>query len=271
MRKAKKKRNVFIQYIVDSFKALINSFKTINVNLIFVVLADILFFTLSYGVFYFFSVLLSKKALQVQGFVNMATLEQSMSVANDLKSFILTIYVLLAVFIIFMIFNWSFSRFCIWSLILEGKIKLQNFLRFLLANILWSLAWLLPLFLAFYPLLLIVRIQGAIERPPFFPIFLISFVLVALSHFSYLFFISLIKENKIGKAFASAFRIGTVKIRFFILPYVLAFLCFSIVSLISYPLSFISQKISFVFMFILFIAYIAWLRFYLSKTVLAIK
>lgn len=267
-----KSKNRFIAYLNNFFQTWVSSFKEINIQLLFVIILDLVFLALSYLAIYASSQILTQQALMLQG-ISMDSLElqQTEAAVTSFNHFLYSLLILLIAFIIFMLLNWSFSRYCIWNLILHGRIQLKKFWKFVLANFIWFLIWLVPLIFALYPIFVMVKLKMQLEKPPLFPLIALGIIIVAILHFTYLYFIGFIREQKIGKALAFAFKAGTVKIRFLLLPYLIMIVGFVILSIISYPLKFASDKVSIAVSLILMLAYNSWIRFYLSKTVVAIK
>ena len=270
--KKTKKRNRFFAYIKDSFKELINSFKKLNIQLLFVIVMDLLFFVLSYAVFFVLAKILANQALKLQGFsMDFIELEQTQAAMRSFQNFLYIFLVFFILLVVFMLFNWSFFKYSIWNLVIKGKILLKGFWTFVLANLVWFLIWLVPFIFTIYPFFVMAKAQLQLQSPPLFPIVIFFILLVALIHFTYLYFIGFIKEHKISKAIAFAFRTGTVKIRYLLLPYFFILVGLFILSLITYPLNFISNKISLAISLVVLLAYVGWIRFYISKIVLAIK
>lgn len=270
--KKTKNKNRFFQYVKESFFEFINSFRKLNINLLFVITMDLLFLAVSYLVIFILGKILTNQALQLQGLTIAAgQLEQAQSTLATLSKFMYSLIISTVVLAVFILFNWSFFKLAIWNLVLKGKIELKKFWKFVLANVVWFFVWLVPFILAFYPLVVVAKFQGQIQKPPWFPLITLIIIFIALLHFTYLYYIGFVKEHKIGKAIAFAFKTGTVKIRFLLMPYLFILIGFAIISLITYPLKFAPDKVDIVVGLILLFAYLGWIRFYMAKTVLAIK
>jgi len=263
----KKKRR--LNFLRDSFKIFIKSFKKINIHLLFVIIMDLLFFVFIFIASLIANKILTKQALKLQS-LPMDTLslevDQAQDILKSVSNFVVGMLITIGLLMIFIILNWSFFKYLIWNLVVNGKIQLKNFWKFLLANIVWFFIWLVPFVLTFYPLFLMVKL-GQLQKPPLFPIIAMSIVLCAALHFTYLYYIGFIKENHIGKAIAFAFKTGTVKIKFLLLPYLFVFVSFAIISSIIYPVKFLPDKASFLISLIVFVVYVGWLRFYISSVV----
>jgi hypothetical protein len=66
--------------------------------------------------------------------------------------------------------------------------------------------------------------------------------------------------------------VGTLKIGHLILPYLAALIVFLLISVITYPVSFIHiNKLEMAIWIILLFAYVAWLRSYLAHTVQSLE
>ena len=256
----------------NSFKQLINSFKTLNFKFLFVIIFDLLFFIALYLSSFVFGKIMTKQAMKLQGLPLQTIgleLEQSQNILKAVNSFIYSLIIVLFFMLLFMLFNWSFFRLLIWNLVIKGKAEIKRFWRFLLANLVWTLMWIVPFLFAFYPIILIAK-MASVEKPPLFPFIGLGIVVCALLHFTYLYFIGFIVKKRIKDAIRFAFVTGAAKIKHLLLPYLFIFVSFIILSFIIYPLKFLPNKISFLISLIIFVAYFAWLRFYISSAVLSI-
>ena len=102
---------------------------------------------------------------------------------------------------------------------------------------------------------------------PLFPVIMFLIIVLVFFHFSYLYFIGFLKDNRIGSAFTMVFQIGVMKIRYLLLPYFFMIVLFMLLGLLAYPFQFINTNLEFLVAFLLFMVYLAWARFYLSKVV----
>jgi hypothetical protein len=269
---AVKQKNYFVSYIKEFWKTFISSFTSFNLQQLFVILADLLFFAVSFGVIYLIGIILSKKALKLPD-MQLAMLDtaNAQAATGDFKQFLILFVVLLVITLVFILFNWAFTRYCIWNLTIHGKFVFKKFLRFVAANLLWFLMWLLPFIYAIYPVFVMVKQNLSVQKPPLFVTISLLIIVICVLHFTYLYFIGFIRKQKIGKAFAYAFKTGVTKIHKLLLPYLMLFLILVIISVITLPLNNLSQKVSLAVAIPLILAYLAWVRLYISKTVLAIK
>jgi len=267
-----KSKSGFVSYIKEFWKTFISSFTSFNLQQLFVILADLLFFAVSFGVVYLLGTILSKKALKLPD-MQLAMLDTSNAQAavGDFKQFLILFVILFIITLVFILFNWAFTRYCIWNLTIHSKLDFKKYLKFVVANLVWFLMWLLPFIYAVYPVFVMVKQNLSVQKPPLFVSISIIVIMVCILHFTYLYFIGFIREHKIGKAYAFAFKTGITKIHKLLLPYLMMFLIIVILSIITLPLNNLSQKVSLAVSIPLILAYLAWARLYLSKTVLTIK
>jgi hypothetical protein len=269
-----KEKRGFIGYIRQFFWNFIKSFTSIRISYLFVIVSDLLFLAVSFFGFLIFSSVISKLA---NPFVTTGTLtmQNSEQFLSQFYSFLYAALGILAVFLAFLLVIWSISRLSLWNLILKNKFNLHKFGRFIAGNLLWVLIWLIPFVLAFYPIFVIAKMggPGAIQQnPPIFALSVIVFITLLFIHFTYLFYIGFSKFLKIGQAIIFSFKVGTLKIGHLILPYLAALIVFMLISVITYPVSFIHiNKLEMAIWIILLFAYVAWLRSYLAHTVQSLE
>lgn len=167
-----------------------------------------------------------------------------------------TALVALVVFWLAVLAAYSLSRGLVWLTLARGKFKAGFFLRFALLNLCWCTVWLALVLVA---LLTMQPMAGAIA----FIVLLLAYVHVTtVLHAAYA------KSGEAGKSVREAFGTGLGALGGFIIPYAYAFLVYVIVAQVQ---RLIPGAAGLVVTFLIFIAFMAWYRTYLSAVLRRIR
>ena len=251
----RKKKN----YWKKNYNLFLNSFKKTDKRLIYIALCDFLFFLLLIGGLYVWNSGVAKgiESIPKELLENPENLspEKTQETALLMKDYLISIvgYTILLVIFIFLI--WCLFKGYIWNLALKKKFNLKYYGKFLLLNLLWIAIWLVPLILLF----ILLKTKPSAK-------FLVI-ILVFLVYFTNILYILFTKNNLIMESIKNAFNLGFNKIHLFVLPYVLIILAMVVVSLVTWPTSFLPVKVYTFISTLALVFLLAWARLYLADVV----
>lgn len=262
----KKKENSYAEktsgYLKDSWKNLITSFKSLDKRILHVVIYDLLFFIICFGVFYLFKLLITLKAEPLKGFKldESALVPGSDLAANTqlLKGFYNTMLFYVILFALILVLVYIFANLLIWIQVTgrkPRKIKFNFAKNFFLINIIWVITWLI---------LFLVVINSLRPETTYF--WMLGFI-VFYAHLTAIMYISYFKSARIRKAVKQAFNIGFAKIHHFIVPYVFVAVIFYIINNVLRLFIQLPDTYRIFASTIILLFYFAWLRFYVYSFV----
>ncbi len=234
-----------------------SSIKNIDLNIIFNIFLDIIFYVLSgFLVFFWFRRIQEKMlAFNLPPDITALGLEQATQLAADAKSFYYLIIFSFILLIIAIIFLASILKGIIWAKTTKTKISFNLISKFLGLNLIWVGFWIILI------LLISVFVQLQLVM-----IFMAALIIIAL-YFTNTLYTIFMKEQSF-KAIPKSIKLNIAKIRLFLLPYIIIFLVFFIVAKLS---SYLTFKYAQVLIGIIVLFYIAFLRYYTSTLVLAVQ
>jgi len=139
--------------IKKTFWKFVESFKNINIHIIYLMLWDIFFYA-STGLLF---ALIAKKFSGELNRLIMLKLNPEMiysieDLTNNigiLKRFFIFVRIIMVLLFVGMIILGTLSRGMIWSYLAKAKLTLRRYLRLLLLTTTWWLCWLIPIYLVF--------------------------------------------------------------------------------------------------------------------------
>lgn len=241
-------------YFNESFDLFLNSFKKINIDFIYVLVYDLLFYLITGLVFFIWFILLNNQYSRLLGIdlANMFALgityaERSVAI---MKGFFLFVILSAIILTIFIILNLSLFKGLIWSRICREKFTIKFFIKFLLLNAIWIIIWLIA------AVIIAVGVKVNIAQ---YLIILLAIVFVYFTIFLYMFF----TKNKKLKAIKDAFKFGITKVHYFVLPYILVILVFILISQLYWLYRFLPYKIGMIVTSLILLGFLAWFRLYI--------
>ncbi len=246
-------------YFQKNYCIFLDSFKDVNMNVVFMMFYDILFLLVSSLLVYFtLSGLLNKVAAfnLPTNFLDLDAAKAG-SLMNSVRGFFYLI-VLIIVFLVFLItLIWSLFKAINWSIAVKKKFSSKKLLRFSFLNLAW-----------FSILILLMVIASIAIDPNAVPAFIFTILAVAayLTSILYVLFFTEKSPKVIKKAVSLSFK----KIHYFILPYgiiaLFLYFAFKILSLINLqPREYLIVSV------LAFTAILAWSRLYLVRVVRSVK
>ena len=256
-------KNFFWEYLKKSKASFISFFRKIDKRVIYIALFDLLFFAiLMTGLFVWNNKVMEKtNEISPDLLENPANLspENAAETAALIKGFVVSVIACTLLLLVFLLIVWSFSRGIIWNMVFKKGFTFKYYRKFLLLNLLWFAAWLIP----------VVLIIASLKRKPSAMVLLIIFVLFC--YLTALIYIIFTKNNLIWESIKEVFKLGFGKIQFFILPCIFLILTMAVISLILWPTHFFPQKAYLVISTVSMVLYLAWARFYIADVVKSIK
>jgi len=248
-----------MNYIKDT---LIKSFKDFDKRIIFIVLYDLIFYSVFFICFLIFGKFLQKKAVILSTLPMEKLMELPESELNtiltQLQGFILTLVIgfLLIALIIFIAM--CVFKLLIWLKTAKKEFKLAYLKKFILLNILWFLLWLIPIIIIFL----------FIKRELIAPLLLIIFILAV--YFTNILYI-LFTEKRDISTIKNTFKLGFKKIYLFIIPYIIITILLLVTFQLYWLYKFTPQNIQSIITLIIILIYAAWARIYLYNVVSSIR
>lgn len=243
---------------------LLDSFKNIDLGIIFIIILDAAFYLLATLSYFLWDRFMKAKAAAISlpsdpnELVNLISSlgpEKSQLIASQVKSYFFMLVFSFILLILLIIFLASIFKSLIWATIAKTRITLKFISSFLLLNLIWMGFWVLMIFLISY-----------LMQPASVPIFLIiSFVLSI--YFTNIIYPHFLQSHKIG-TLGRSLKLGIAKFRLFILPAILVFLNFFILLWLTGKLRF---DYGFLVGNLVLITYAAWVRYYAYELVTGIE
>jgi hypothetical protein len=242
-----------MKYIQEQYDILKKSFKDFNINVIFIVLFDLLFYSLSILTLFLYSKFIQSKTIEISKLPieELMTLpeEELKFILGDLRNFlfILVIGAIITIAIIFMIT--CIFKSLIWLKIKNKKLTKEYFKKFILIKILWNIIWLIPIILA-------LLLKQALIAP------LLVLIVIAGFHFTNIFYIKFKDLSSIKETFRTGIRI-----HLFLLPYTFLALLFLLTLQLYWIYRFLPDSIEGVISTMIILAYLVFARTYLYNNV----
>ncbi len=250
MKKTKQAKENFFDW---NYNILLNAIKKIDLNIIFIVILDAVFYLLSSFLALFW---LQRVQSQMASFalpqdIMSLGAEGAKQLANEIRTFYFLIILSLILLLIAIIFLASILKGIIWAKTIKTKLTFNLISRFLILNLIWMGFWFALMFLIF------IFVQ---------PQMILIFTLIALAlglYFTNTVYTIFMKKQSL-KSILDAVKTNILNIRLFLLPYTLIFLLFYLIVKVS---SFAIFKYSGIVFSVILLFYIAIVRFYASDLV----
>jgi len=238
-------------------KILLDSLRKIDLNIIWMVILDAVFYFLSGYLFIFWLQRIQEKmaAFNLPQDVISLGYEKTQQLVSEAKSFYYLLIFSFILLLITIIFLASIIKGIIWAKTTKTKITFAFISKFLVLNLMWMPFW--------FALIILISI---FVEPALAPSFMLASIILALYFTNTLYTIFI--ETKSLKSIFGALKLNFARIHLFLLPYTIIFLLFYIIVMAGNLLNFnYSQFI--VGIAVLF--YAAAVRYYASTLVLEIK
>lgn len=250
----KKQKSYFLEW---NNNILISSIKKINLNIIFIVILDVLFYILSGYSFILWNqrikanepLLPSPEQLIAMGY------ERAQQVVTQAQSYYYLIIFSVVLLLIAVIFLASIFKGIIWAKTNNTKISFGLISKFLGLNLIWMSFWFLLIFLISY-----------LVEPTSALIFMVITLILGI-YFTNTLYTIFMKEQKL-RAIISAVKLNITKIHLFLLPYAVIALLFFILIRLS---NFLKFRYSPILLGLIILIYAAVVRYYVSELVLEIE
>jgi len=266
-KKTANKPGSFSGIVKEQFSLFLNSFKHLNAQSSFVVLADLLFYLSVMGLFYAFGAILQKVApasVQAQA---MTAIE---GVTNDMNVFLAYFIVGTVILAIASLFLWIISRLLIWKLTLGKSADLNGLWKFSLLAMVFIAISILVLALPLYSFVVYVKQNNLLSIALILLLPLLISVLLYFTNLSFIFFVEQRERNTMDilkRTFKSGFR----RIWNFILPLLLMVVMFFIVSLVSRAFELLSRAMTVFMSSLMLLVFLAWCRYYFADVVMYLE
>ena len=245
-----------MNYIKDSLKRYVNSFK--NKNILLVSALNALFLVISVALIKIVQ-LISKPYIEKVDQIDLSSIvyqseAQLQTITSVLKGFAIFTVLTVILFLLLLIINWSFCQGMIYHIFSKRKFTFKYFEKFLLLNLIWFIPWLALSF--------VILFGTKIDY------FVASFftIILAFLHLSFVLY-TLFVNHKLKKLIHLKihFRISIVRIYHFIVPYTLITLTFLIIS----QLNLLNPH--YLIIVLIYILFFSWLQSYTRDVIIKIK
>lgn len=260
-----------VKKIIKKDSLFVKSFKDLDKRLIHTVMFDALFYLVLFGILILTFTSLSwnfeavREAIptltnvmgDIEGGVMTEDVTQKLTELNTLFFIAIarTILILLVIFVVSLLVG-TFFKGLIWARILHKKFDIHFYKRFALFNILWIIPW------AVIIVVLLFAIRSTIV------LWYILGIIIVFLHFTSVIYVLFEKEHKFSRILKDTFILGVEKIYYFIIPYLLIVLLFSVLVYILRLFSFLPWQIHAIFFILVLLIYFAWVRIYISNIIL---
>lgn len=247
------------KFLKNNISAFVDSFKNIDLRLVYSVLYDFIGYGLIIICFRIYQYFLEKLFVKMPSTSLLQSLDATSAQLTQtlaaLKAvfFWLILYSVLLFIVILLI--WCLFKGLIWNQIFNKKFTFKFYKKFLLVNLLWVVIWLIPIVLFF----IFVK-QNVL-------VYLLIIVFILMIYLSYILYIESIKQKKIKEIIKETFRIGFKKIYYFIIPGIVMVILFFILMQLYWLFKGLSQVVQAIIFLIILIVFIAWTRFYVVNVV----
>jgi len=240
------KNSIFIKSFNDSKNKFLN-----------IMMYDLLMLVFFIAGFFLFNRFLTKKAdalqvFNVQELMN-KTAEEIAENAMVIQNFLIVFIISFVFFIVYLVFMFSFFQGKNYALIVDKRFSKNYLKRFFFLNLVIVFGWIISLIV-----LVSIFKENAVPY--------IVLVLLALMMYILPVVYPLFAKKPCMESIKKAFAIGFKKARV-IIAYVLSFLVFLVISLLSLTLRALPDRIEFSIIFVILLIYLAWFRVYISKVV----
>lgn len=187
----------------------------------------------------------------VEGMQNLPA-EQLISMAQQMENSIYFTGALTIIFLLLMLFSFSFFKGLVWSKIQNIKYTFKTFLRLCITNLILSLLFILLLFFAVY------FVDASNQM-----LFMLLFALPLTIYLSHIGNAVSSFETKIKAIIVKFFKTAFARIYLFIIPYAILLFIFVILIKIMITINFLPPKIYYLLYLLLFVSYSCWAKQYL--------
>ncbi|MBD3313282.1 hypothetical protein GF345_02470 [Candidatus Woesearchaeota archaeon] len=255
-------------YVINEFSHCLASLKGLkSFKALIVASFDILFYLIIIGMTLLSSWIVTMIAeplkdadpsmLMTKSAESLAQLQSSISRVVLLLLIIMIIYVLLS------LAAFIFTRYLIWTTILEKKMRVISFLKFALLNLMWF---------AVIGLLMggLISLFTSISSPVLLLVFsILAFIVpgIAVVYFTYIMYYLFVSTDKVIPSFTGAFVKGVKRFKRLWLPALLIILVFGIFSFISMLSNFMPGMIADIFVGLLLIIVATWIKIYAAEAI----
>ena len=189
----------------------------------------------------------------VEGMQNLPA-EQHISMAQQMENSIYFTGALTLIFMLLMLFSFSFFKGLVWSRIQNKKYNLNSFLKLCAANLIISLFFVGLLFIAVY-------LIDPSNQMIFLLLFGVPFT-IYLSHLANA-VVSFFAAEKVKGIILNFLKTAFARVYLFIIPYALLLLILVILIKVMITINFLPSKIYYLIYLLLFVSYSCWAKQYL--------
>jgi len=192
----------------------------------------------------------------------------SSSAVSELTNFLsITLLIFISFFIIF-----STIKYLIWNIVLKEKNKIRNWIRFLLLNTLWSVITFLILLIPMTSMFKTMEKSGGVANDALaFQASIFWILIILFAYLTPILYVLFIKNKRLFFSLKKTFLLGILRIRYFIFPYLLIILTLITISIVLMITKLFPQIVQSIFGYVTLFAFIAWIRFYISKIILKLS
>ncbi len=234
--------------------------KNLGTNVPFIMLCDVLFFILFFGMLFVGGSYLNERSkgiqsnMNIMSIVQMEDVDQAKDLLDDMKMLAIAAVATIAIILFLTIVFYSALKSMSWSIAANKIPSIKDIMNFFLLNLMWL------------PLISVLTLFFAIAFKSEFPVFLLLFMGIAF-HFTIVLNATFIGTGKVWKSIGHAFKRG-IMLKHFLVPYTVLALVFYLIFPLSILFAWVNANLLAVIMLvIIFPIYMALAKVYLTQVI----
>ena len=210
---------------------------------------------------------LSLKATAYSMLTKIATLptEQVVAPAEGLYGLIVTMFIVIALFIVVQLYNYSFFENLIWNTISKKKTTFKNTTKFL------GLTILLLIIFAIIAAILFLILTKLPAPSTIVGVYIFYLILLFMGYILYVAYFSFAKTHEIFRSIKNTYVVGIKRLDLTIIPILFILVIGILLNFLLLLFASLPVFINTIMQSIVFAAYLAWFRIYLSDALKAVK
>lgn len=245
-----------VGFFKKNYNLFINSFKSIDHKIFFIILSDLIFYVLTPIIGLGAANILENKAKSINIPLDLSQLEVAglESFASQISSFYYTLITVLIVLLLLVIINWTIFKGFAWGLVVKRKFTIKFFLRFFILNL-----------IILGSLTLIIFLTAIVYQDAFLAIFMFILFLI-YSYFGNIIYAKFTKTPTY-KTVKEAIKLSIKKIHHFIFMFLIIIVIFTIIYNLLLFATYLPYGIGMSIMILMLLLFAAWARYYIVKVV----
>ncbi|MBU0536511.1 MAG: hypothetical protein KKE20_06080 [Nanoarchaeota archaeon] len=253
------------QSISAEFHECISSFKNMkSLKALFVASFDVLFYVLALVFTLIFAFVMKNVVKPIEG-IDPNLMLMSPDTATDIQSVLVKmvgyLIILIIVYALLLLLSYWFSRYLVWTTLLDKRFSIKALGKFLLLNIIWFAVIGILVFLIVLP----IKSMSSSTLLMVYSLFMVFVPSIVLLYFTYLVYYIFTEREEIFSSLKDTFILGVRHFKQLWFPAVMMFALFVVVSLISMLSNFMPNIVSDIYVGVLLVAVLTWMKLYAAS------